>query len=176
MDPDCICLDYHGSCIKTYQSYLSRFYVLSFYLSECSVEKLRDIKQKSMVTFPGLLSKFGFKFTSSAVDKVFLQHTLSVREEGNATCILDSIERRRVDKMARSFFDVNFDQVLELLSRTYDFLPRGKPIGLSIQYSFNLGQPIGKKITQDQTDMIECRILIVAIRRKDKKVIACYCD
>jgi len=129
-----------------------------------------------MLTFPGLSNKFGFKFSSSAVDKIFLLHTLSVRKEGLSTCILDSIECRRVDKIARSFFDLNFDQVLELLLQTYDFLPQGKSIGLSIQYSFNLGQSIGKKIIQDQTDMVECRILIVAIREKDKKVIACYCD
>ena len=175
-DMDCICLNHYGSCIKSYQSYLSRFYVLSFYLSACTVEKLRDIKQRSMLTFPGLSDKFGFEFSSSAVDKIFLLHTLSVRKEGLSTCILDSIECRRVDKIARSFFDLNFDQVLELLLQTYHFLPRGKSIGLSIQYSFNLGQSIGKKIIQDQTDMVDCRILIVAIRKKDKKVIACYCD
>ena len=176
MDPDCICLDHYGACIKTNQSYLSRFYVLTFYLSACSVTKLRDVKRRSMTAFPGLFTKFGFKFSSSAVDKIFLQHTLSVREEGLPTCILEAIEYSRVDKIARSFFDLNFDQVLELLSRTYDFLPRGQRVGSSIQYSFNLGRSIGKKIIQDQTNMIECRNLIVAIREKDRKVIACYCN
>ena len=177
MGMDCIC---DGVCKKGNKSYVSRFWAISFVLSNITRGQLSGVRTRCERKFSQILNTFSIRFTSSAIDKIFLQHTLAVRNEAFLTCIMGEIESLRSSKIARSFFTLDFDEILGLLCRLYNVnnMPLGRNQLCNIQYKFNLQTTIGRKIIKDNSKMKDCRFLIVVIRRDDSRrvVVACYCD